>query len=116
MVKKNLDTPPPPFAKLVNPITINGQPVLFTTEVEHVGVLRNTCGNLSNIMQRIAKHKTGMNLVLSAGLARGHNGNTAASLKVHELYGTPKLFSGLASLVLTKPETVIIDSHYQNLS
>ena len=100
-------------AKLINPITINGQPVQFTTEAEHVGVLRNTAGNMHNIMNRIAEHKSGMSYVLSAGLARGHNGNPAAALKVHELYGSPKLFSGLASLVLTKPETAIIDSHFQ---
>jgi hypothetical protein len=95
-------------AKLVNPITINGQSVQFTTEAEPVGVLRNTAGNMPNIMNRIAKHKSGMSYVLSGGLARGHNGNPAAALKVHELYGSPKLFSGLASLVLTKPETAII--------
>jgi hypothetical protein len=54
-----------------------------------------------------------MNFVLSAGLAKGQSGNPAASLKVHELYGTPKLFSGLATLVLSKPETKIVDGHYQ---
>ena len=32
------------LAKIVNPVTIHGQPVKFTTEVEHVGVLRNTAG------------------------------------------------------------------------
>ena len=100
-------------AKLINPITINGQPVEFTTEAEHVGVLRNTSGNMPNIMNRIAEHKSGMSFVLSAGLAKGHNGNPAASLRVHELYGKPKLFSGLATLVMSKAETSIIDKHYQ---
>ena len=101
------------LAELVNPVTINNQPVKFSSEVEHVGVLRNTAGNMPNIMNRIAEHKTGMNFVLSAGLAKGQTGNPAASLKVHELYGTPKLFSGLATLVLSKPETKIVDGHYQ---
>ena len=55
-----------------------------------------------------------MNLALSAGLARAHSGNPAASLRVHQLYGTPKLFSGVASLVLTKSEVSVIDRHYQN--
>ena len=68
---------------------------------------------LSNIMNRIAEHKTGLSSLLSTGLARGRHGNPAASLKVHELYGSPKLFSGLASLVLSKPETSAIDHHYQ---
>ena len=100
-------------AKLVNPITIDGVPVQFTTEVEHVGVLRNTSGNMPNIVNRIAEHKSGMSFVVSSGLAKGHNGNPAAALKVHELYGSPKLFSGLASLVLSKAETTTVDSHFQ---
>ena len=101
-------------AKLINPVTIDGQPVLFTDEAEHVGVLRNTAGNMPNIMNRIAEHKSGLSFILSAGLARGRHGNPAASLKVHELYGTPKLFSGLATLVLKKTETSVIDAHFQD--
>ena len=50
---------------------------------------------------------------MSAGLARGRRGNPAASLKVSQLYGTPVLFSGLGSLVLSPAETKIIDHHYQ---
>ena len=100
-------------AKLVNPVTINGQPVEFTSEAEHVGVLRNASGNMPNILNRIAEHKSGMSFVLSAGLAKGHNGNPAASLRVHDLYGMPKLFSGLATLVMSKAEISIIDHHYQ---
>ena len=101
------------LAKLINPVTINDQPVKFTSEVEHVGVLRNTAGNMPHIMNRIVEHKSGLSFVLSAGLARGRHGNPAASLKVHDLYGTPKLFSGLASLVLSKAEVAVIDNHYQ---
>ena len=56
-----------------------------------------------------------MNYVLSAGLARTHSGNPAASLKVHELYGVPKLFSGLASLVLSKSEIRMVDCYYQQV-
>ena len=78
-----------------------------------MGVLRNTAGNMPHIMNRIAEHKSGLSFVLSAGLARGRHGNPAASLKVHDLYGTPKLFSGLATLVLSKSEVSVIDSHYQ---
>ena len=101
------------LAKLVNPVTINDQPVKFVSEVEHVGVLRNVNGNMPHIMNRIAEHKSGLSFVLSAGLARGRHGNPSASLKVHELYGTPKLFSGLATLALSKAEVKAIDSYYQ---
>ena len=55
---------------------------------------------MTHIMNRIVEHKKGMNFAMSAGLSRGHTGNPAASLKVHQLYGTAKLFSGVASLVM----------------
>ena len=50
---------------------------------------------------------------MSAGLARGHSGSPAAALRVHQLHCTPVLFSGLATLVLNKAETRILDKHYQ---
>ena len=102
-------------AKLINPVTVDGQPVPFVNEAEHVGILRNTAGNMPNIMNRIAAHKSGLNYILSAGLARGKQGNPAASLRVHQVYGESKLFSGLASLVLNKSEIRIIDNYYQRI-
>ena len=102
------------YAKLVNPVTINGSPVEFTNEAEHVGVLRSTAGNMPNIMQRISAHKKALAAVSPAGLARGQRGNPAASLRVHNLYATPVLFSGLASLVLNSVEVKVLDSHYKN--
>ena len=95
-------------------IAINNTPVLFTSEAEHVGVVRHIDGNMPNIVHRIAEHKKAIGSVISAGLASGHRGSPAAALKVHQLYCAPRLFSGLASLVLSKIETTVIDSHYQN--
>ena len=94
-------------------ITINGIPVNFTSEAEHVGVLRSTEGNMPNIMHRVAAHKKSLGALLSAGLARGHRGSPAAALHVHRLHCTPVLFSGLASLCLSKAEISIVDKHYQ---
>ena len=68
------------MAKLSNPIKINGQPVKFASEAEHVGVTRNVSGNIPHIMNRIAAYKTAMGSVLSAGLAKEHQGNPAAGL------------------------------------
>ena len=101
-------------AKLINPITIDGVPVKFSSEAEHVGVILSTSGNMPNLLNRITSHKKAMSSVLSAGFARGHHANPAAALRVHQLYGTPVLFSGLASQVLSRTEIKIIDSHYQN--
>ena len=97
-----------------NMITINGVSVTFTSEAEHVGVLRSTEGNMPNILHRVAEHKKSLGAVLSAGLARGHRGSPAAALRVHQLHCTPVLFSGLASLCLTKAEIKVIDRHYQH--
>ena len=96
-----------------NSITINNTAVQFTTEADHVGVIRNTAGNMPNILRRVAEHKKSLGAVLSAGLARGHRGSPAAALRVHHLHCTPVLFSGLATLVLNKAEIGIIDKHYQ---
>ena len=101
------------YAELVNPVTIGGEPVRFVSEAEHVGVLRSSAGNMPNILQRISAHKTALNSVCSAGLTRGQRGNPAASIKVHQLYATSVLFSGLASLVLNSAEIGVIDIHYK---
>ena len=87
---------------------------MFTSEAEHVGVVRHIDGIMPNIVHRIAEHKKALGSVQSAGLARGHRGSPAAALKVHQLYCTPRLLSGLASLVLSKSEISVIDSYYQN--
>ena len=50
---------------------------------------------------------------MSAGIARGHRNCPAASIRVQQQYCTSVLFSGLASLVLSKAEVDIIDRHFQ---
>ena len=102
------------YAKLITTITVGDTPVEFVNEAEHVGVLRSSAGNLPNLLERIASHKKALSAVSSAGLARSHRGNPAASIRVHQLYATPVLLSGLASLVLTETEVKIIDTHYKN--
>ena len=37
------------YAEIVNLVTINGEPVEFVNEAEHVGVLRSTAGNMPHI-------------------------------------------------------------------
>ena len=102
------------YAKIVNNVSIDNTKVEFVPEAEHVGVLRNTAGNMSNILQRIACHKAALHGVSSAGMTRSHRGNPAASLRVHQLYALPVLLNGLASLVLTQAELKILESHHKN--
>ena len=100
------------YAEHTGSITIRGSPVKICTELEHVGVIRNTSGNMPHIVERIAKHKNALAAVLFTGAARSHRGNPAASLRVHELYCTPVLLCGLATLVLSKAEIAVLDQHY----
>ena len=101
------------YAKIVNPVTINEAPVEFVNEAEHVGVLRSTAGNMPHILGRISAHKKVLAALSSSGCGRAHRGNPAASLKVHLLYATPVLLSGVATLVLSKPEVKILATHYK---
>ena len=48
-----------------NMITINNVPVTFTCEAEHVGVVRNTPGNMANIVTRISEHKRAQEVLCS---------------------------------------------------
>ena len=96
------------------PVLFQGLPIPFSQEAEHVGVMRSTSpGSMPAVLARISAHTRAMHAVLPAGLARGHRGNPAASLKVEQLYGLPVLLSGLASLVLSKSEIAAIDHHYK---
>ena len=70
-------------------------------------------GNKPNILARLSAHRRAVFAVLPAGLAKGHRGNPAAGMRVERLYGTPVLLSGLATMVLTKPEIGLIAGHYK---
>ena len=60
-------------------------------------------------------HKRALGATLFAGLARSNRGNIAASLKIQQMYGSPVLFSGLSSLVLTSYEINLVDQHFRTV-
>ena len=68
---------------------------------------------MPNIVNRISCHKNAIRAILPSGMAKGHRGNPAASLKLEGLYGCPVLLSGLSSLVLTNLELSAIHHHYK---
>ena len=76
----------------------------------YVGVLWSIGGNLPHLLQRFTSHSRAICSVLHAGLARGHRGNPAASLRVEQLYGIPVLLSCTASLLLKQTEFKQLDS------
>ena len=109
---KDLDTKVK-YAKMTNTLTINGGKIPFVDCAEHVGIVRSTRGNQLSIFSRITAHKKALGAVLHTGVARGHRGNPAASLRVEQLYGVPVLLSGLAPLVLTEAEENTIEQHHK---
>ena len=103
------------YARVINPVTIDGKPVEFVEEAEHVGILRSCNGNLPNVMKRITSHKKSLAALYSTGIARGHRGSPATALKIQQLYGTSVLMSGLASLVLNRKEITLLENHYKSI-
>ena len=102
------------YWKVVSPIYMDGHSIKFSSEAEHVGVLRSPLpGNMSNVLARQSAHTRAVYGVLPAGLAKAHSGNPAAALRVERLYGAPVLLSGLAALVLNKTELASIHQHYK---
>ena len=104
---------PVEYAKNTNPIYMNGKKIDFVDTAEHVGMLRSSAGNLLTILARITAHKKALGGVLHTGMARGHRGNPAASLRVDQLHGVPVLLSGLATLFLSKKEEDLIALHHK---
>ena len=96
-----------------NPIHIDGQRIEFTDQAEHVGVVRSSQGNLSNIFQRLSAFKKSLGPLVSCGLARGQRSNPAASLRILTTYSLPVLLSGLPSLVLLKSEISKLEQQYK---
>ena len=76
-----------------------------------MGVLRSVAGNLPHIHQRIVSHKKALASILSLGLSRRHRANPLSSLCAETIFGTPVLFSGVATLILQKAEVDILAHH-----
>ena len=99
-----------------SPICLNGLPLPFSIEAEHLGVLRTSnVSNVPNIMMRIAAHRRKLFSLLPGGLARGHYASPAASLKIEKIYALPVLLSGLASLVVSKSDLNTLHNYYKNV-
>ena len=99
------------YSKLVNPIQIGDTKIEFVSSAEHVGVVRSTSGNMPHILQRIISHNNTLGGLLSMGLSRRHRANPLSSIRAENIYGSPVLFSGLATLILNKVETDTISLH-----
>ena len=61
-------------------------------------------GDLPHILDRSSAHRKALYAVLPYGIARRHNSNQAAAIKVHNTFGLPVLLSGVAALTLSTNE------------
>ena len=100
-------------AKKMTDIVICGEKIDFVANAEHVGIVRSSSGNMPHILSRITAHKKAVRSVLSAGAAKNHSGNPTASLRIHSIYGSSVLFSGIASLCLSAAEVRTVAQHFQ---
>ena len=96
-----------------NSIKMGNNYVDFTSTAEHVGVIRSIEGNMPNLLKRISSFKKALGFVLFCGLARGSRKNPAVAVRIVNVYATPVLMSGLASLVLSKKEVSSLDQQYK---
>ena len=76
-----------------------------------MGVLRAVSGNLPHVHQRIVSHRGSLAKILSMGMSRRHRANPIAALRAENIFATPILFSGMASLFITKAESDILALH-----
>ena len=97
------------YFKCTNSLVIDSMPISFVEETDHVGITRSVNGNLPHLLHRVSSFKKAMSSALHVGIARKHRGNPAAALRVLQVYGIPVLTSGVASLVLNKSESDIME-------
>ena len=110
----NLSVPQVNLLKNSAQLQIDGSSIEFVDMAEHVGVIRSIDGNLPHILNRMTSHNRALHGILSAGLARGHRGNPAASLRAEKIYGLPVFLSGTSALNLKPSEISILNQHYKN--
>ena len=96
------------YVKLLSPLHIGDTQIMFATEAEHVGVLRSLSGNLPHIHQRIVNHKKALGQILRMGMSRRHRANPIAALRAEQVFASPVLFSGMASLLLSRSDIDIL--------
>ena len=105
MIYCNKETDYTRYSRMISPLSIGNTPVQFATTAEHVGVLRSVSGNLPHLQQRIVSHRSSLAQILSMGMSKKHRASPIAALRAENIFTTPILYSGVASLLVTKSET-----------
>lgn len=95
-------------------ITVDGVTMLSSAEATHLGVIRSS-HHSSNSPVRFKAHTKSVFATLNIGLAKNHWTSHATSLKIHSVYLSPILFSGLATLVLTTSELSTLNTCQEDI-
>ena len=111
MIFSNKETDYTRYTRMISPLSIGNTPVQFATTAEHVGVLRSVSGNLPHLQQRIVSHRRSLAQILCMGMSKKHRASPIAALRAENIFTTPILYSGVASLLITKSETDILSLH-----
>ena len=99
------------LAQSTSLLNIDGHPIPFSSEAEHVGIVRSVTGNLPHLLSRFVAARKAMFAILPVGLAKAHLGNPAANLSAFRTYCIPVLLSGMSALALSSAEVNILDQH-----
>ena len=96
------------------PISVDGHAISYASFGKHVGIRRSVeGGNMPHIIDRISAHSRATASILHTGAAVHHSANPSASIQLEQLYDCPVLFSGVASLVLSKKEIKVLSKHHK---
>jgi hypothetical protein len=87
------------YDKLTANIVVNSKEIQFSTEAEHVGILRSVEGSLPSLLARFSAHQKAVMSVLPVGLAQEHRATQPQSSELRG-YMAP-LSSSPASPVLS---------------
>ena len=69
----------------ISPIAMFDNHIAFSRQAEHVGILRSVDpGAMAAVLALVAAHTRALHGVLPGGMARGHCGNPAATLKIEQ--------------------------------
>ena len=99
------------YAQHTHSLEINGTKLPFSQNAEHVGIVRSTSGNGPTILARFAAHRKALQGVLHTGIAKGHRANPSKNINIDKMYAIHVFMSGLAPLVLSDPEILMIDQY-----
>ena len=104
------------YPKLISSICLYGRELAFSSEVEHLGIVRSSVpGNMLSISSRLSAYRRKLYSLLPAGLALNHHASPAACLRAERLYAVPVLLSGLGALVLSIAEQKVLYNCHKNL-